>query len=184
MKVPNSFEDEIWQEIPDNPRYLVSNYGRIYSMITAKLLKLGESSSIPEKSYSVIRLPYQDVKKTYKVHRLVAELFIPNPDSKELVNHKDGNKKNNFVENLEWNTHTENAQHAWDTGLMERARISQPKGEDSPNSKLTLEQVEYIRRVYTPRHPEFGARALARELGVTHRQVGRIANNQSWVTKP
>jgi len=56
--------------------------------------------------------------KTATLHRIVAETLIPNPDSKPVVNHIDGDKKNNHPSNLEWCTHSENQQHCWDTGLV------------------------------------------------------------------
>lgn len=77
------------------------------------------------------------VKPVYKmVHRLVAEAFIPNPCNKPEVNHIDGNKKNNTVENLEWVTRSENAQHGHDIGLF-------PQGEKHHSTKLT--SVDVIR---------------------------------------
>ena len=75
--------------------------------------------------------------KTFKVHRLVAEAFIPNPLNKEQVNHIDGNKSNNCVSNLEWNTPSENVQHAFATGLN-----SQKQAGEHHSSKLT--DSEYI----------------------------------------
>ena len=75
--------------------------------------------------------------KLYFVHRLVAELYIPNPDHKPQVNHKDGDKTNNRVDNLEWVTNNENRRHAVRTGLH-------PHGE-CKYAKLNWEKVEYIR---------------------------------------
>ncbi|MBR3246857.1 MAG: HNH endonuclease [Clostridiales bacterium] len=71
------------------------------------------------KGYMLVTLnkPYGE-KKDYRVHRLVAMAFIPNPENKQEINHLDGNTKNNLVENLEWCTHTENIQHAIETGLI------------------------------------------------------------------
>lgn len=67
--------------------------------------------------YMIVGLNIYNKYKLKKVHRLVAEAFIPNPENKSEVNHKDGNKSNNNVDNLEWTTHQENMKHAYNTGL-------------------------------------------------------------------
>jgi hypothetical protein len=72
------------------------------------------------------------------VHRLVANQYVPNPENKPQVNHKDGNKLNNHYTNLEWVTNLENRRHACENGL-------QPYGENAPNAKLTWEDVEFVR---------------------------------------
>lgn len=112
----------------------------------------------------------------YKVHHLVIKAFIgPRPTPRHVVNHKDGVKTNNHANNLEWVTYSENTRHAFRLGLQVPTR-----GEERTNAKLSDEIVRYIRRVYTPYHPKFGARALGRRLGVSHERVSRVASGQVW----
>ena len=85
-------------------KYSVSTDGRIYSHISNKWLKPGISKS----GYESVELFSEGIGKRLLVHRLVAGAFIPNPDNKEQVNHKDENKRNNSVQNLEWSTRKEN----------------------------------------------------------------------------
>lgn len=93
--------------------YLISNYGRLKNKKKNKLLK-GEITK-----YGYLRYHITINKKLYHVsaHRLVAKAFIPNPKNKPEVNHKDGNKLNNCITNLEWCTNLYNQQHAWKNGL-------------------------------------------------------------------
>jgi hypothetical protein len=79
--------------------YQISNYGRVYSLISKKFLKFGK---VGGGGYSQVSLYKEDKKKNYYVHRLVANAFIPNPLNLPQVNHKDENPSNNHVFNLEW----------------------------------------------------------------------------------
>ena len=80
--------------------YLVSNNGDVFSFMSKKYLK----PSINEKGYMRVCLQKRVMKSWKRVNRLVAEAFIPNPDNLPMVNHKDEDKTNNFLENLEWCT--------------------------------------------------------------------------------
>lgn len=94
-----------------------------------------------------------------------------------VVNHKDGNKLNNCLDNLEWVTSSENNKHAYNTGLKESFSL---KGDKHGRSKLTKEQVNYIREVYIPRHKEFSGVALAKKFGVHPSLISSIIKNKHW----
>lgn len=125
-------EPEIWKEVPGFEwRYRVSNRGRVFSSFKQED-KVFDDSWI---YYSVTCFKNGKSKK-FMVHRLVAELFCEKREGCEIVNHKDGNKHNNFASNLEWVTASENMRHAYDTGLIPRLQ-----GEKSKNNKLTEKEV-------------------------------------------
>lgn len=115
---------EIWKAIEGtNGQYEVSNTGKVRS--NNYLGHGGQkelSLSKDHKGYLRVRIYIAGTRKTIKVHRAVAEAFIPNPDNKPEVNHKDGNKSKNYVENLEWSTGKENTIHAYANGLKEKTR--------------------------------------------------------------
>lgn len=102
-----------WKKVPINEFsfYEISNFGDIRN--GDKILK----PSI-HKGYQVVVLCNKGFRRTINVHRLVALAFIDNPNNLPCVNHKDGNKQNNCVFNLEWCTHGQNEKHAWKLGLI------------------------------------------------------------------
>ena len=90
-------------------RYGVTEDGQVWSYLTNKFLK----PKIQKNGYQAVTLRRENEKQTLYVHRIVAEAFLPNPNNLPQVNHKDLNKKNNFVENLEWITAKGNSHHYW-----------------------------------------------------------------------
>lgn len=100
-----------------NPKYIISSKGFIISL-TSNLHILKPRYDKNGYSRYYIRNLNTNKRKDYKAHRLVAEAFIDNPDNLNLINHIDGNKANNHVENLEWCTHSQNMIHAHSTGLV------------------------------------------------------------------
>ena len=95
--------NETWKIIEDYPNYKVSTSGKVKSYISGKILKAGST----KKGYKIVSL----YNKSYYVHRLVAKMFIPNPENKTDVNHKNFNTGDNRLINLEWCTRSENMKH-------------------------------------------------------------------------
>lgn len=107
---------EIWKTIARYPKYEVSTEGRVKNTCTGTVLVASNDS----RGYPSVTIRASDGQHTKNVHRLVAETFLPNPENKRTVNHIDGNKRNNRISNLEWNTVSENVAHAYRTGLKHR----------------------------------------------------------------
>lgn len=97
--------------------YLIDIEGNVWVKYKHKTVKL--TGTVTDKGYRKYHLKTDEGKhKKFLGHRLVALVFIPNPCDKLEVNHKDGDKLNNHISNLEWCTHSENVQHAYDNNLI------------------------------------------------------------------
>ena len=103
-----------WKVISDFPNYSVSDTGLVKNNKTNKILKPYINKN---RGYCYVKLQQEGRQKGIHIAQLVARCFIPNPYSKKTINHIDGNKSNNCVENLAWATHKENSQHAFKSGL-------------------------------------------------------------------
>lgn len=106
---------EIWKTIKEMKTYEISSYGRVRKRLLRGYRNL--KPFLDKDGYPRVCLCENNIRIYRHVHRLVAQAFIPNPGNKPTVNHKDGNKQNNNVNNLEWNTYRENSLHALRTGL-------------------------------------------------------------------
>lgn len=192
-------------EDTDTGIYRITMYGDVLSqsklkipLVTKGMEFTGEFKNIlkPERklTYRVNNRGYYSVsirKKTRMVHRLIAQAFIPNPGNKPFINHKDGNKLNNHVDNLEWCTAAENNTHARETGLHVQAvghkinyKSADTKSKSLANlkrhAKISPEQVRYIRDNYIPRHKEFGTRALGRKFNVSSTAITKIIQRVNY----
>lgn len=157
--------------------YEVSNLGRV------RRIKPG-SGTHPKKirrlwisrdGYQGVSLYNREAQKTFQVHRLVAEAFLgPCPEGM-WVNHKDGIKTNNRVDNLEYTTPSENHRHAWSNGLH-----SACTGERHGNATLTSEQVRMIRSEYET--GEWSQKDLAEKYCMGVSAIWFIVNNKTWKT--
>lgn len=128
--------------------------------------KLIMATPIHHTGYKVLSLRKpNELRKQFRVHRLVAIAFVPNPKNKPEVNHKDGNKLNNHFSNLEWATTRENKIHSIQIGLVN------PFGENNNSSKLTDKEVEEIKQ-----HPKYyGSRKyLSEKYNISYSRIGQI----------
>ena len=148
--------------------YIVSEDGKVFNSATGRKLK-------PERlrdGYERVTLYSLGGRSRHMVHRLVAQTYIPNPNGKPQVNHKDMVKHNNHVDNLEWVSAKENINHAWDSGNLVAS-----KGENKGNAVLTDSMVYEICSMM-----EQGCRNvdICKHFSIDKHLVEDIRKGQSW----
>lgn len=169
---------EIWKDVVGyEGLYKVSNFGRIKSCP----LRSNHNGELIMKNqiitgYKVVSLCKNNKMKLVKVHRLVAIAFIDNPDNKPQVNHIDGNKLNNNVDNLEWVTAQENSLHAFRLGLRESQ-----KGKEN-NRSVVVQQLDTNGNI---KAEYFGTREAERQTLVNHSAIsacckGKLKSAGGW----
>lgn len=130
------------------------------------------SQATTQDGYMQVKLRLSDGSdRSVSVHRLVAEAFIPNPDYRPQVNHKDSNRKNNTVENLEWCTAQENVKHSYEHGLNSNA------GEKHPRSVLTAEEVMKIRELW---QGGMSVINIGIKLNFKRSTVSKVVHGSNW----
>jgi hypothetical protein len=169
---------EIWKDIPGyEGKYQASTLGRVRSLKRGLILKGRELKN--KRNRTIPYLRHGLCGKDWLAHRLIAFVFIPNPENKAEVNHKDGNKQNNRVDNLEWATSSENRIHAFKNGYQDKTiRLSKLRvGTKSSNNKLSEDQVRQLRLDYSEIKSQ---RRLAKKYGITKSTCASILNRTTW----
>lgn len=178
-------EGEIWKPVIEYENvYEVSNLGRLRSKPVfvvndsifgdlggyIKNIKI-KNQTINRDGYLTSKLCFNGKCRRLTVHRLVAKAFIPNPNKYSQVNHMDGNKFNNTLENLEWVSAAQNTKHAWETGLITNEHML---GSNHHSSKLIEEDVLDIRNSNLTR------KQLAEKYSISLSTVNDIIRRKSW----
>jgi hypothetical protein len=165
---------EIWKRIPNFSRYEASTYGNLRSTNyknsgSIKILK----PSISGGYYKTMLQSDEKKYKSWNVHKFVCLAFLEKVEGKKHINHKDGNKLNNLIENLEWCTNQENIQHAYDNGLIK------PKvGSLNGMAKLNESQVREIRLHAKNNGRNYGRKMLAEKYKVSECTIKEVVTRR------
>lgn len=153
------------------PNYTVDINGLVINLSKNTVVK----HIVKKGGYRYVSLYCRNKRKNFLVHILIATYFIPNPYNKPHINHKNGVPCDNRIENLEWCTHQENMQHAYDIGLHKPHHKKINLGESSARCKIS----EVIVREIVDSNL-LTQRELAKKYNISQTQVSRIKNKKRW----
>lgn len=160
-------------EIPDYSRYIFYSDGSILAKNWKNSDKRVKMTPALSGGYlKTVFVTDSGVYKSKQVHRMIALAFIPNPENKPEVNHINGVKTDNRVENLEWVTHSENIIHSF------KNKLQSNDGEKNPFSILTEKEVIEIRSKFKPR--KYTREMLSKEYGVKACTIKDVVLRKSW----
>lgn len=168
---------EVWKDIDGYVGYYqVSSHGRVRSLprtVNGRFYKgrVRSTKLNNKKQYPKISLYVNGVSTYYKVHQLVARSFIPNPENKREVNHIDGNKLNNHIDNLEWVTSKENKEHNKKLGIT---RIGSRHQNSIINEEIALEIKKML-------HQGVKQKDIAKLFGIGESIVSEVKLEKTWV---
>ncbi len=166
---------ERWESIKGySGLYEISNLGNIRSpkkiSQVGHILKPKKIKFCNKIGYNVVCLRKDNKRKHILVHRLVAIQFIKNTLKKNQINHKDGDKLNNYIDNLEWVDCKGNINHCWKTGLHRRHN-----GENNPATRLKNKDIKSIRKASTLSQKE-----LAVKYNISPSAINKIIKRETW----
>lgn len=176
MQNRRGWKGVIYNGIDYSQFYEISNLGKLRSSKTKHIEKLqpidggylGYCGSVGHRKQN----------RMFRIHKCVAEAFLDNSNKFPCVNHIDGNKHNNFIDNLEWCTYQENTIHAFKIGLIDIKSFS---GENAGCAKLTNKQVDEIRELY--KTGNYTHRSLGKLYNINHGTITKIINNQRYINQ-
>lgn len=177
---------EEWRDIKGyEGSYQVSSLGKIKGLDrtiktkggTRRVFERIKSTHVMKIGYVGVNLSLNGKTKLHYVHRVIAQAFIPNPDDKAQVNHKDFDRQNNSILNLEWATQAENSLHAWTKKERVVSDVCACIGEDKPNSVLTNDQAKEIVRLL---HAGLGPKEIAEKLNINAMAIYKISQGENW----
>lgn len=178
-----SYNDEEWKgfSLPNNidgETFKISSYGRVLRKFT-ETAENKPYSAKPVNGYEVVNFRIKNKKKvTRYLHKLVADLFLENPDNKSFVIHLDYNKKNNSINNLKWVNRSELTLHHFNNPEVIKGK--QKRKENLPYSKLSEAKVRLLKRKIFDPNRRTRLKMIARQFGISEMQLYRIKTGENW----